>query len=310
MAEIPNGQKLYVANVSNAGGNGSVLSINTIDKSVNPAIVASAIAPWVLPVWVASRSDGQRVYVLDKGSGFVSAIDTDSDTVVGTPASVGVGADFMTYDPILDRLYVTNPVTNKVMALDASSDSLPAMTASVANPVAVAALPDGTRAYVTSAAVSGVAPAQTVSSSVTVLYAADLSVKTTIPLTSVPVACASKTWSELSVAGAADSSRVYVGNCDAANTAIIQTTNDRLLLQLPAPIGQSPAVSITGALLSGSNTTYTYTLVSGLPLKTGMSIAISGMRNAGNNGTFAITGLLDWRPQLTGGRDYTASQYS
>jgi YVTN family beta-propeller protein len=291
MAEIPNGQKLYVANGATATGNGSVVSINTLDQSVNLPIVANPIAPWVSPIWVVSRSDSQRAYVLDKGSGFVSAINTDFDTVVGTPASVGVGADFMAYDPTLNRLYVTNPASNTVVALDASTDSLNAMTASIANPISVAALPDGTRAYVASAAISGTAPNQTVSSHVTVLNAADLSVKATVPLSSVPVLCATKTWSELSMAAAADSSRVYIGNCDAANTDVIQTSNDTLLLQIPAPFGQSPTVHITAALLNGSNTTYTYSLISGLPLKIGMSIAITGMANAANNGTFTVTAL-------------------
>jgi YVTN family beta-propeller protein len=237
MAEIPNGQKLYVANAGTAAGNGSVVSINTIDKSVNPPIVASTSSPWVSPVWVASRSDGQRVYVLDKGSGFVSAIRTDFDTVVGTPASVGVGADFMAYDPTLNRLYVTNPTSNTVVVLNAATDALSAMTASVPNPISVAALPDGTRAYVASAAISVTGSTQTVSSTVTVLNAQDLSVKATIPLTSVKVLCTTRTWSELSMAAAADSSRVYAGNCDAGNTAVIQTSNDTLLLQIPAPFG-------------------------------------------------------------------------
>jgi YVTN family beta-propeller protein len=236
MAELPNQQKLYVANAGVAGANGSVVSINTIDESVNPPIAPSATAPWVSPVWVVSRSDSQRVYVLDKGSGFVSAIDPNFDVVKGT-ISVGIGADFMVYDPTLNRLYVTNPTTNSVMSLDASTDALAALTASVANPVSVAALLDGSRAYVASTAVSGTAPSQTVSSSVTVLNTADLSVKTTIPLTSVPVQCATNTWSELMTAAAADSSRVYVGNCDAGETAIIQTSNDTLLLELPAPLG-------------------------------------------------------------------------
>jgi YVTN family beta-propeller protein len=232
MVELSDSQKVYVANTSTATSAGSVVSVNTIDLSVNPPIVASAAAPWVSPTWIVSRSDGQRVYVLDKGSGFVSAIDTDFDTVVGTPAAVGIGADYMSYDPILDRLYVTNPVTNSVVVLDASSDTLPATTVSVPNAVSVAALPDGTRAYVASGAVSGT----TVSSSVTVLYAGNLSVKTVIPLTSVPVVCATKTATELSTAAAADSTRVYVGNCDAGNTTIIQTSDDTVVLDLPAPL--------------------------------------------------------------------------
>ena len=234
MAEIPNGQKLYVANGATAAGNGSVVSINTVDKTVNLPVVASASAPWVSPTWVVTRSDSQRAYVLDKGSGFVIAIDTNFDTVVGT-ASVGVGADFMVYDPALNRLYVTNPTSNTLIALSVSSDdlSIGALTASVANPISVAALPDGTRVYVASAVVSGT----TVSSKVTVFNTAQLSVKTSIPLASVPLVCVTGTWSELSIAAAADSTRVYVGNCDATNTDVIQASNDSLVLTIPAPFG-------------------------------------------------------------------------
>jgi DNA-binding beta-propeller fold protein YncE len=234
MAEMPSGQKLYVVNGATAAGNGSVVSINAMDKTLNLPVVASPTAPWISPTWVVARSDSQRVYVLDKGSGFVSAIDTNYDTVVGT-ASVGVGADFMTYDPTLNRLYVTNPASNSVVGLNASTDDLSVgvLSASVANPISVAALPDGTRVYVASASVSGT----TVSSKVTVLNTAQLGVKTSISLSSVPLVCATGTWSELSIAAAADSTRVYVGNCDASNTDVIQTSNDTLLLNIPAPFG-------------------------------------------------------------------------
>lgn len=239
LAETPDAQKLYVANEGSSTVAGSVNSINPIDGSVNPPIAASANAPWVSPVWVVARFDSQRAYVLDKGSGYVSAIDTSTDTVVGT-ASVGVGADFMLYDPTLNRVYVTNPVSGTLTSLAASTDSLTASSAIVANAVSVAALPNGTRVYVSSAAVNG----NTVTSQVTVLNTADLSVKTTIPLTSVAVSCSTQTWSELTVAAAADSSRIYVGNCDAGNIAIIQTSNDTLLLQMPAPLSaQKPATA-------------------------------------------------------------------
>ncbi len=235
MAEMPNGQKVYVANGASATSTGSVVSINSIDKTLNLPIVPSPSAPWISPSWVVARSDSQRVYVLDKGSGFVTAIDTDFDTVVGTPASVGVGADFMAYDSVLNRLYVTNPATNTLTVISAATDNLPLglKTVSVSTPVSVTALPDGTRVYVASAAVSGA----TVGSSVTVLNSADLSVKTAIRLTSVPVVCATDTWSELSIAASADNTRVYVGNCDARNTAVIQTSNDTFLLNIPAPLG-------------------------------------------------------------------------
>jgi YVTN family beta-propeller protein len=232
LAELPNGQKVYVTNAGNRGGNASVMSINTIDKSVNAPIVAAPAAPWISPVWVLSRSDSQRVYVLDKGSGYVSAIDPFSDTVKGT-VSVGVGAAFMLYDPTKNRVYVTNAANNTVFALDASTDALSAMKASVANPVNIAPLPDGTRVYVSGAAFPN---AGKVTSRVTVLNAVDLSLKTIICLTSAKPRCAATPF-ELSMAAAADSSRVYVGNCDAGNTAIIQTSNDTLLLQMNAPLG-------------------------------------------------------------------------
>ena len=238
MAELPNGQKLYVANKGNGTGNGSVSSINTIDKIPNPPVAGT----WMSPVWVAVRSDGQRAYVLDSGTGNVSEIDTFTDGVIKSVA-VGVGADFMLYDPTLDRLYVTNPVANQLMVLDASSDSLPVTAVSVANPVNLAALPDGTRAYVSSATLTA---GNVVSSRVTVLNAVDFSVKTTIPLTKVNAVpgCAANTWSELFMAAAADSTKVYIGNCDAGNTAIINTSNDTLVTTIASPLSsQKPATN-------------------------------------------------------------------
>jgi DNA-binding beta-propeller fold protein YncE len=161
----------------------------------------------------------------------VSAIDTASDTVVNS-VSVGVGANFMLYDSTRNRLYVVNPVANTVTYLEASTDALPAVVLNVANPVSVAVLPDGSRAYISSALVSG----GYVTSRVTVINATDGSVRTTIPLTTVQQVCAS-TPSELSMAASADSTRVYVGNCDAGNVGDIQTISDTLLLQMPAPQG-------------------------------------------------------------------------
>ncbi len=226
LAETPSQVKLYVACRGNGVSGGSVTSINTSDRSVNPPI---SNATWVSPVSVAARSDSDRVYVLDEGSGLVSAIDTGSDTLVNS-VSVGVGANFMLYDPTRNRLYISNPAQNTVTYLEASSDALPAVVIPIANPVSVAALPDGSRVYISSASVSG----GNVSSQVTVVNASGGNARTTIPLTTVKQVCASNP-SELSMAASADSSRVYVGNCDAGNIADIQTLSDTLLLQMPAP---------------------------------------------------------------------------
>jgi DNA-binding beta-propeller fold protein YncE len=243
MAETPNAFKLYVANEGASSIPGSVSSINPQDLTVNPPVVASSTAPWVTPVWAVARNDSQRVYVLDSGSGYVSAINTANDTVVGT-ALVGAGANYMIYDSVLNRIYVTNPVKSTLTFLNAANDTLAASVASVPNALSVAALGDGTRIYVSSATVSG----STVTSKVTVLKTTDLSVKTIVPLTSVPVssACAEQTWSDVSIAAAADYSRVYVANCDAGNIAIIQTFNDTLELNVPAPYSSQPPAKAGG----------------------------------------------------------------
>lgn len=284
LAETPNQQKLYAANRGSGGVGGSVTSINPGDRSVNPPI---ANATWISPVSIAARSDSNRVYVLDQASGTVSAIDTANDTLVNS-VSVGVGANFMFYDPTRNRLYVSNPATNKVIYLDATNDTLTANSIAVVNPVSVTALPDGSRAYVSSASVSG----GNVTSRITVINALDGSIRTTIPLTTAVQACASNP-SELYIVAAADSTRVYVGNCDAGSVAIIQTLSDTLLLQMPAPVSSSQpsTVAITAASQSGLNTTYAYTLISGPHLRAGMSIAIASMGNSGNDGTFTITAV-------------------
>jgi YVTN family beta-propeller protein len=238
LAETPNQQYLYSANAGIGGSGGSVTSIDPVDRTVNSPI---ANATWVSPVSVLARSDSNRVYVLDQGSGLVSAISTGANAVVNS-VSVGVGANFMAYDPTLNRLYVANPVTNAVTYLDASSDALTAVTIPVANPVSVVALLDGSRAYISSASVSG----GNVTSAVTVINAPTGAIQSTIPLATVAKVCASNP-SELSIAASADSSRVYVGNCDAGNVAIIQTLNDTLVLQMPAPL--SAAFSSSGTPL-------------------------------------------------------------
>jgi DNA-binding beta-propeller fold protein YncE len=150
-------------------------------------------------------------------------------------------------------------------------------------PVSVTALPDGSRVYVASYQLSGCSDplfstACKVVPQVTVIDAPSNTVKTTVfplavgqggttppsvsesldcipsvPYTpvGVPVAGSStpgfSTRFRLSTAAAADSSRVYVGVCDAGSVAIINTTTntitlggnvaDTLITNLPAPFG-------------------------------------------------------------------------
>ncbi len=169
LAVTPDNSKLYVANQ----GSNSVSGFNTVDRS-SRTINGSFNAP----LWLSARSDNQRVYVLN-GNGVVSTIDTTStagpDNVID--ASVNVpGAAYMLYDGNLNRLYIPwfsqSAMQGQVTMLDISQSTPVVLTGApipiapvlpsarvqgdvcstfspgAVTPTAVAALPDGSRAYV------------------------------------------------------------------------------------------------------------------------------------------------------------------
>lgn len=155
LAETPDGLKLYVANQ----GDNSVSSLNVTTLSSNTVVGFSGKTP----VWVVARGDNQKVYVLAQGDGQLVTIDTATDTVTSS-LPVGAGANFVLFDPHLNRLYVTNPVTSMVYvfsdtggandtpiqlgAISFGSTSIPCPSGCF--PTSVAALPDGSRFYVAS----------------------------------------------------------------------------------------------------------------------------------------------------------------
>jgi DNA-binding beta-propeller fold protein YncE len=272
LAELPNATKLYVANQ----GDSTVRVINTVDKTLAPNPVADPGGTIASPVWVVARSDSARVYVLSAGSGNVSAIDSSSDTVVAS-ASAGAGANYMVYDPTRNRLYITNPVASTVTLLDVSTDTLTPITLPITGtPVSVAALPDGTRAYVASYQVSAPScPADqpcSITSQVTVINASSNTISSVISMGTVNVdnltnpitgtvndtGCNPDTTTHpvrfrLSIAASGDSTKVQVAHCDAGSTYIIRTSNDTLEtdsqgnpLVIPAPVSSFPPPDVGG----------------------------------------------------------------
>jgi YVTN family beta-propeller protein len=165
LAKTPNLVKLYVANQGdNINPNGSISSLNIADLSPNTVTGFTGS----VPVWVAARGDSQKVYVLTQGDGQLVTIDVATDTVTSS-LPVGAGANFIFYDPNLNRLYVTNPVTSTLYVFSdtggisptthAVSD-IPLQLAAISfgsgsapcpggcSPTSVTALPDGSRFYV------------------------------------------------------------------------------------------------------------------------------------------------------------------
>ena len=259
LAETPDARKLYAVNQ----GNSSVTSINPLDKSINMTITDPTINA---PVWAVARADSARVYVLSsQGNGNLAVIDSLTDTLLPNSISMGAGANFMLYDKSLNRLYITNPAANTLTIVDVAADP-PKLIATLnlttgLNPLcpvgclSVTALPDGSRAYVVSAQETSTCPTGVTSpcliSDVTVINASSNTITKTISLPTVPVvaSCASTaapaiagTRFRISTASAGDSSRVYVGNCDAGNISIIRTLDETPVLSLPAPVsaGQPP----------------------------------------------------------------------
>jgi YVTN family beta-propeller protein len=167
LAETPNAFKLYVANQGTSQATSSVSSLNVADLSLNTVTGFTGINP----VWVVARGDSQKVYVLTQGDGQLVTIDTATDTVTSS-LPVGAGANFIFFDPNLNRLYVTNPATGAVYVFSdtggagdtptllaqltipglsaATTPATPCTGCSPAVPVSVAALLDGSRFYVAS----------------------------------------------------------------------------------------------------------------------------------------------------------------
>jgi len=257
MAETPNAQKLYVANHDSnsiSGFNTVGLSSRTVTGSFNA------------PLWVTARSDSQRVYVLNT-NGVVSTIDTTStagpDDVIDASVSAPSAA-YMLYDGNKNRLYI--PGGTQLTILDVSQSTPQILTGGpIAIPTvapssrvasdpcsltstqkltvaAVAALPDGSRAYVGAYYEDTVNNINYICPQVTVIGVASNTIKSSTAVPGFPAydAFCSTTRFRVTMAAGGDSSRVYLASCDGGMVNIIDTTSDTYILNLPAPVGVRP----------------------------------------------------------------------
>ena len=272
IAEMPNSQKLYVANQ----GDNTVRGFNTVDRSARTTLTFSA------PVWLIARSDSQRLYVLNgpggASPGVVSTVDTTStagpDTVIDASVTAP-GAAYMLYDGNLNRLYipggdqltmldvsqsVPTPVTGTPIAIPtvqpgsrtASGDPCSTTAPASLNTVAVTSLPDGSRAYVGSYYED---LSNNICPQVTVIDAVSHTIKSQIAIPGFPAFdtfCSASRF-RLMMAAAGDSSRAYLSSCDGGNVNIIDTSTDTYIGNLPAPVGsrlqnppQNPVFLIAG----------------------------------------------------------------
>jgi DNA-binding beta-propeller fold protein YncE len=207
LAETFDGLNLYVLD------EGSNLVTDLSPTDLTPL---ATIPVGKTPIWAAVRPDDQRLYVVTQGDGQLYTIRIDNNTVISAQPVGGPGANFVLYDKIHNRLFVTNPSAGNVYVFDATTDP-PTLIATLtvprphiangatvcasytcgyspAMPVSVAALPDGSRFYVasymTGTATSGSSPATCpdpgvttpgcIIPQITVYNATSFTVKTTI----------------------------------------------------------------------------------------------------------------------------------
>lgn len=250
VAQAPAVQKVYVANEGNSASGGSVSVVDTVSNTVAKTIclgggAAPSCSTGPVPVWAVARSDSGQVYVLDK-NGTIYAIDTASDSATASSASAGAGANFMFYDRIFNRLYVTSPSSDSLSIFDVSGSTPvsssanpiaipPAAashcTTSAVMPTAVTVLGDGSRAYVASyqAPLPNAVGAGTVCTQLSVIDTGSETVIKTIPLsqvsdTSAQTGCGTvgfRVFAAASAGGANSNFKVYVSQCDAGNVAVV-----------------------------------------------------------------------------------------
>jgi DNA-binding beta-propeller fold protein YncE len=204
LAELPNGLKLYVANQ----GDNTVSTVTTTPLSSSTVTGFSGKAP----VWVVARGDSQKVYVLTQGDGQLVTIDTATDAVTTGSLPVGAGANYIFFDPHLNRLYVTNPLTSMVYVFSDTGgpNDTPVQLAAIpftmgsatcstgpsaCFPTSITVLADGSRFYVASYQTASSCPdvfvgasSKCVIPSLAVFDANNFALKTTLSLLTYPFA--------------------------------------------------------------------------------------------------------------------------
>jgi DNA-binding beta-propeller fold protein YncE len=261
IAVTPNKSKLYVANRdSNSISGFNILTLNLSPRTVTGSFNA--------PLWVIARSDGQRVYVLN-GNGVVSTIDTTStagpDNVIDGSVNAPLAA-YMLYDGHLNRLYIPggsqltvlnvapsipqvlagSPVTIPTVPPGSRLVSDPCSGTSAQSLVvaAVAALPDGSRAYAGAYYEDTVDNVEYFCPQVTVIDVASNTIKSSIAVPGFPAydAFCASTRFRMTMAAGGDSSRAYLASCDGGMVNIIDTSNDSYIENLLAPVGVRPPI--------------------------------------------------------------------
>ncbi|MDW5265416.1 MULTISPECIES: YncE family protein [Acidobacteriaceae] len=289
-----NGAPRVYALGADGSGNGQAYTLETATNTFEP----TPIAIGKNPVYGVMTADGRRAFTMNKGDGTVSVINSQTNQLDSIPSTgksyipVGTNPVWADFAPTLNELVVANagdgttPGTVSIISIPlCSATALPSnpncdpnnpvdtaqfgtVLATVPvgiNPVMVAVLQDGTRAYVANAgdptlpcAATAVAGVSTVCS-VSVINLTSNTVTTTITglpdlsATSLPnstcttsspkTICGHPGW--IAVTTGSPSGKVYVTSLDSTNLSIIRTDIDSIDTIIPLQ-GKGVSVRVTG----------------------------------------------------------------
>ena len=232
---------------------------------------------------LAIPAQAQTFAYVTSSSGFVSKIDTASNTVVAT-IPVGNLPTGLAVTPDGTRVYVANDYDDTVSVIDTAKDIVVATIQAGHTPQFIAITPDGTRAYVTD-----------VSSSVSVIDTASNTVVATIP-------DGDFSWG---IAITPDGTRAYVTNTRSNTMSVIDTASNAVIATIPVgdfsygvaitPDGSRAYVThflsnLVSVIDTASNTLVDTITVRDRPI--GVAITPDGTRAYVTSGSFNTSGVV------------------
>jgi DNA-binding beta-propeller fold protein YncE len=252
LAATPDGTEVFVANQDK-----SVTVISTADNTLLTTIANVTAA---VPVAIVADTAGDSVYVLENATPSISIIDVLTNTLLSAKLTLPTGgnSNSMFFDSRLHRLYVTNTGVNSVSVFDASALSsasspqpptlMAAVTSQMNGPSAVAALPDGSRAYVVNGGATSGCNGETNKGQVVVINSSSNTVPSSggcITIYRPPVSVPSSTGPNVGlIAVSGDGSRVYVpykdntpssGEVNPNGVEVINPTTNQVVTEIGAP---------------------------------------------------------------------------
>lgn len=278
LVATPDSTELYSLN---QGDN----TVSVIFPAINQNVQTIALPAGATPVWGAVSSDGTRVFVVNQGTGTVSEINTvNNSRVPGTaPCTVdtfcvGPAPNYIVYEPILNRAYVTSPSGNSVSIIDNNLSTVQTVSLAGApcngqHPISVTALADGTRVYVADDAANSVCVLDTKNNTFTKRICLVQEPAATAPPTAPCVGSATP----ISITSNSDATRVYTANqYQTAPVGIASITRQNF-------------TNPTTGLITG---VVTVTTSAGVPFVAGHPVTVTVPNDASFSGVFGITSVI------------------